>query len=197
MLKLVFLISGGGSNMQAVIDLIERGGADAEVCAVISSNSTAFGLERAKKHGIDSFVIDKAAYPSQAAREERICEIVDKHNADYIILAGYLSILSEKFTEKYARRIINIHPSLLPKFGGAGMYGINVHKAVLACGTETKTGATVHYVDKGTDTGEIIAQGMIDILPSDTPETLQKRVLTEVEHKLLPSVVARLASNKR
>lgn len=191
MKRLAFLVSGGGTDMQSVFDAIDEGAIDARTVLVISSNARAYALTRAAKRGIEVAVLDRGDFGGSA--EARDCEIkrrLDACKADLVILAGYLGILSECVTEAYAKRIINIHPALLPKFGGRGFYGINVHRAVLAAG-ETESGATVHYVDGGTDTGEIIRQVRVQVRPGDTPESLAERVL-EAEHRLLPEVVAEL-----
>jgi len=193
MKRLAFFVSGGGTDMQSVIDAIEAGKIRATAAVVVSSKPDVYALERAKKHGIPTeVVVSKGKTPAE--RDAALVEIVERYGVDLIVLAGYLSILSADFVAKYPKRIINIHPALLPAFGGAGMYGMNVHRAVIAAGAK-QSGATVHYVDAGTDTGEIIAQRALDVLPTDTPETLQERILNEIEHVLLPEVVAMLCND--
>lgn len=190
MKRLAFLVSGNGSNMQAVFDAIDQKKINAEVVVVIASKPDCFALERAKKYDIDTFVVSSSQYKPEE-RDAFIDKILERYSVDFIVLGGYLSILSPQFVEKYPRRIVNIHPSLLPQFGGKGMYGLNVHKAVIASRARI-SGATVHYVDSGTDTGEIIAQQSLDVLDTDTPESLQARVLNTIEHKLLPESLALL-----
>lgn len=193
--RLVFLVSGGGTNMQAVLDEIDSGNINAEALEVISSNAEAYALTRAEKAGIPSKVFAKADYGSFEERDAALKAELDRLNPDYILLVGYLGILSPQITEKYFNRIINIHPSLLPKHGGRGFHGLAVHRAVLAAG-DSVTGATVHFVDSGTDTGKIIRQKSTAVLEGDTPETLQKRVLEECEHPLLIGVVKDLCEDK-
>jgi len=182
--NLAILISGSGSNMQAIIDAIENGAINAKISVVISSNDIAFGLQRAKNHNIKTHITSLKEFGSAQARDKKILEILKPLNIDYVILAGYLGIITSEFIAQYKDKIINIHPSLLPKFGGSGMHGQNVHKAVIAAG-EKVSGATVHLVDDGIDTGRILAQDSLDILPTDTPESLAKRILDNIEHKLL------------
>ncbi|MCL2797581.1 MAG: phosphoribosylglycinamide formyltransferase [Firmicutes bacterium] len=186
--KLGILVSGGGSNLQAVLDACAAGEINGKVVAVISSNPEAYALTRTKNSGVPAYIAALKNYASREARDAYILEILKKHEVDYVVLAGYLGILTEPLVKAFERRMINIHPALLPKFGGAGLHGLNVHKAVIAAG-EKKSGATVHFVDLGIDSGEIIAQESLDVLPSDTPETLQARILSEIEHKLLVCVV--------
>ena len=177
MFNLAVLISGSGTNLQAVIDAVEDGSIpEAKVALVVSNRDDAYGLERAKKHGIYNTVINKN---DTAA----LLDLLQNHNANGIVLAGYLSILPPEVVEAYTGKIINIHPSLLPKYGGKGFYGINVHRAVIASG-DTISGATAHLVDNGIDTGKILIQESVPVLSSDTPESLQKKVL-EVEHRVL------------
>ena len=196
MKKLAVLISGGGSNLQAVIDAVAGGEICAGICAVISSNADAYGLQRAKNAGIPTAVASLKEFDSRAERDAFIIKILQAHNPDYVVLAGYLGILTPEFIAAYKNKIINIHPSLLPKFGGDGMHGVGVHKAVIAAG-EKISGASVHYVDNGIDTGEVIAQESLVVLPNDTPESLQKRILENIEHKLLVKVLADLCSDKK
>ena len=192
MKRLAFFVSGGGTDMQSVIDAIEAGKINATAAVVVSSKPDVYALERAKKHGIPTeVVVSKGKTPAE--RDAALIEIVERYGVDLIVLAGYLSILSADFVARYPKRIINIHPALLPAFGGAGMYGMNVHRAVIAAGAK-QSGATVHYVDAGTDTGEIIAQHALDVLPNETPESLQERILNQIEHVILPEVVAMLCN---
>lgn len=188
MLRISVLVSGGGTNLQAVIDGAESGSIrDAKVVRVISSNSNAYALERARKHNIDAMVIGKENYPDGGERTKAIIAALDEAATDLVILAGYMSILEPSLIEAYRGRIVNIHPSLIPKFCGAGFYGKHVHEAVLAAG-EKESGATVHYVDEGVDTGPVIIQEKVPVLEGDTAETLAARVL-ETEHKILRKAV--------
>ena len=170
MFKIAVMVSGGGSNLQSIIDKSKSGELNCEIACVIGDRPC-YGVERAAEHGIESCVIDRKIYKKE------------------------LSIIDEEFVNKWKGRIINIHPSLLPKFGGPGMYGIKVHEAVLAAG-EKESGCTVHYVDTGVDSGEIILQVKVPVLEGDTPEVLQKRVLVE-EHKLLPNSIAKIISERQ
>lgn len=188
MLNISVLASGGGTNFQAIIDAIETGKIEnARINLLIASNDKAFAIKRAEKAGIKTAVIGNAQVSSEKEKSRKIIEALDDAKTDLVVLAGYMSILSEEIIEKYKNRIINIHPSLIPKYCGMGMYGIHVHEAVLAAG-EKETGATVHHVDEGVDTGMIIMQEKVEVKTGDTPEILQKRVL-ETEHRILPEVV--------
>jgi len=189
--RIAVLCSGGGTNMQALIDAVERGDINAEIKLVISSNSKAFALERAKKHSIKTAVCAIADFGNPIERDLQIVKLLKEHNIDLVVLAGYLGILSSAIFERFTNPIINIHPSLLPKFGGSGMHGLNVHKAVIEAG-ESKSGATVHFVDSGIDTGDIIEQDSLDVLDGDTAESLQQRILNNIEHKLLVKAVKQL-----
>jgi len=185
---LAVLISGSGTNLQAIIDAVASGDIpNAKVALVISNREGAYGLERAKKHGIPNIVVDNND-------AERLLSILESHAIKGIVLAGYLEILSPDVVAGYDRKIINIHPALLPMFGGKGFYGIKVHSAVLASGV-TYTGATAHIVDNGVDTGTVLVRGVVPIKVEDTAESLQKRVL-EIEHKVLVQAVKALAENK-
>ena len=188
-IRIAVFISGSGSNLQSIIDNIENGNLNCEISYVIADREC-FGLERAEKHGIKSIMLDKKLFENKLSDE--ISAILENgiEKTDYIVLAGYLSILSESFINKWTRKIINIHPSLLPKFGGKGMYGMNVHRAVIEA-KETESGCTIHFVDTGVDTGEIILQIKVPVLSDDTPEILQKRVL-EKEHILLIEGIKKL-----
>ena len=190
--RIAVFISGSGSNLQSIIDNIENGNLNCEISYVVADREC-FGLERAEKHGIKSIMLDKKLFGNKLSDE--ISAILENgiEKTDYIVLAGYLSILSESFINKWNRKIINIHPSLLPKFGGKGMYGMNVHRAVIEA-KETESGCTIHFVDTGVDTGEIILQIKVPVLSDDTPEILQKRVL-EKEHILLIEGIKKLIEN--
>ncbi len=188
MLRISVMVSGGGSNLQAVIDAIDGGQIlDAEIVQVISSNPKAFALERAKKHGIKGVIIDKKEFPDEDAHNVALIKALKKENTDLIILAGYMKILKPELVKEFKGRIINIHPSLIPKYCGEGFYGEKVHEAVLKAG-EKESGATVHYVDEGIDTGQVIIQEKLLIKPGDNPESLAVRVL-EIEHKILPKAI--------
>lgn len=192
MFKIGVLVSGGGSNLQSLIDRSKSGELQCNIEVVIGDREC-YGVERAKEAGIDGYTLDRKQLKKELCRE--IDKIVSKKEVDLIVLAGFLSIIDEEFVNKWKGRIINIHPSLLPKFGGPGMYGIKVHEAVLKAG-ESESGCTVHYVDAGVDSGEIIAQRKVKVLEGDTPEILQKRVLVE-EHKLLPESITKIISERK
>ncbi len=196
-LKLSVLVSGGGSNLQAIIDRFhasERGRRLARVCLVISDKETAYGLERAAGAGIDTMVIRPADFSSSHEFGEKLIEAFKRYEIDYIVLAGYLKMIPPNVIKSYRNRMINIHPALLPLFGGKGMYGIRVHKAVLESGMKV-SGATIHFVDEEYDHGPIIAQQTVPVLSSDTPESLAARVL-EVEHVLLPWTIEQIAEGR-
>jgi phosphoribosylglycinamide formyltransferase-1 len=182
--KIVVLVSGGGSNLQAIIDAIAQHQLNAEITTVISSSSKAYALERAKLHNILTYVVTKKEFDDPNAE---ILKILSNQHIDLIVLAGYLGILSGELLRVYKNKIINIHPALLPKFGGSGMYGHFVHEAVLKA-KEKESGCTVHYVTDKIDQGKIIMQAKVNVLDDDTPETLAKRILVE-EHKLLPKAI--------
>lgn len=192
MLKIAVLVSGGGSNLQAILDAIDSGMLDSvSVGLVISSNREACALKRAERRGIPTVVIDAHDWPGPRERDDRLLEVLEEWNPDLIVLAGYMKILPESIVARFPRRIINIHPSLIPKFCGEGFYGMRVHRAVLEAG-EKVSGATVHYVDEGVDTGEILLQEQVPVLTGDTPESLAARVL-ETEHRILPEVIGRIS----
>ena len=185
--KIAVLVSGGGTNLQALIDAEAKGVIKSgEIALVISNNPDAYALERAQKAGIETAVVLKKELGSAEAFEQRIKDLLSEHGIDLIILAGFMSILSENFTKAYPRRIINVHPSLIPSFCGKGFYGLHVHEAALAYGVKV-TGATVHFVNEVPDGGEIIMQKAVAIRENDTPETLQKRVMRLAEWKILPA----------
>lgn len=186
-LRMAVLVSGGGTNLQSVIDAVEAGNLQSEIACVISNKEAAYGLERARKHHIPAYFIN----PKEEGYDEKLLTKLQEEHIDLVVLAGYLKILSPGLISAYSRKIINIHPSLLPKFGGKGFYGLHVHEAVIAAG-EKESGATVHFVDEGVDTGEIIIQRKLDVLSEDTPETLQARILDQIEHKILVEAIKKL-----
>lgn len=187
--KIAVLVSGGGTNLQALIDAQREGMiASGEITLVISNNRNAYALTRAENAGIQTAVVLKKELGSQAAFEDRIMELLTENCINVIVLAGFMSILSEQFTSQYPKRILNVHPSLIPSFCGEGFYGLRVHEAALSYGVKV-TGATVHYVNEIPDGGEIILQKAVDVLPGDTPEVLQKRVMEQAEWKILPAAV--------
>ena len=188
--KIAVLISGGGSNLQSLIDNIKSKNLKCSIEYVISDRECS-GIKRAEDEGIKAVVLDRKKYKNTLS--EKISEILDG-NVDFIVLAGFLSILNPELVKKWERKIINIHPSLLPKYGGAGMYGIKIHEAVIK-NKEKESGCTVHYVDTGIDTGEIIIQEKVPVLPEDTSETLQKKVLKK-EHEILTEAVKKVFTAK-
>ena len=191
--RIAVLVSGGGTNLQAILDASARGEIpDGEVTLVISDRPGAYALERAEKAGIPALEIGKKACGGQAPFEEKLVTALTENRIDLIVLAGFLSILTKDFTARYPRRIINVHPSLIPSFCGAGFYGLRVHEAALARGVRV-TGATVHFVNEIPDGGEIIAQKAVEIMPGDTPEILQRRVMEQAEWIILPQSVERIA----
>ena len=184
--KIAVLVSGGGTNLQALLDAQKSGIlVSGEIALVISNNANAYALERAKNAGVPTRVLLKKELGGQADFEKALEKALDSFGIQVIILAGFMSILSGNFTDKYPKRILNVHPSLIPAFCGAGFYGLRVHEAALSYGVKV-TGATVHFVNSIPDGGEIIAQKAVDILPGDTPERLQKRVMEQAEWILLP-----------
>lgn len=191
MKKIAVMFSGNGTDFQALIDGEKAGAFDGKIVVAVTSNGKAYGIERARAAGIPCYVKRKADYESEEARDADVARVLDEYGVELVVLAGYLGILTSAILDKYRGRVINIHPALLPKFGGKGMYGMHVHEAVIAAG-EKKSGATVHYSDGGIDTGAIILQRELDVLPDDTPETLQKRILETIEHPLLVEAVALL-----
>ena len=187
--RIAVLVSGGGTNLQALIDAQAAGTIHSgEICLVISNNANAYALERATNAGIASEVVLKKELGSQAAFEEKIKEQLTQYKIDLIVLAGFMSILSKNFTSCYPKRILNVHPSLIPSFCGEGFYGLRVHEAALAYGVKV-SGATVHFVNEIPDGGEIIMQKAVEIQPGDTPEVLQKRIMEQAEWKILPAAV--------
>ena len=196
MLNLAVLVSGGGTNLQAIIDSIESGSLkDVRICAVISNNEGVYALERAKKAHIPAQVIRPKDFPARADFNAALLEAVRKSGTDLVVLAGFLCIIPEEMVRAYPNRILNIHPSLIPSFCGTGCYGLKVHEMALARGVKV-TGATVHFVDSGTDTGPIILQKAVEVLEGDTPEVLQKRIMQEAEWKLLPEAIGLIAQGR-
>ena len=191
--KIAVLVSGGGTNLQALIDA-EKSGilASGTISLVIANNKDAYALERAKQNGIKSAIVLKKECSSQLDFENKIIALIEDNDVDLIVLAGFMSILSEHFTSKYDHRIINVHPSLIPSFCGQGFYGLRVHEAALNYGVKV-TGATVHFVNEIPDGGEIIMQKAVCIQEGDTPETLQKRVMEEAEWQILPISVEKIS----
>lgn len=186
-LRIAVLVSGSGSNLQAIIDAIESHDLDAEIKVVVSNRKNAFGLERAKKHHIKTAYIGVGNYKDISVRHKALLDLLVSEEVDLIVLAGYLSILSPKIIKQFEKRIINIHPSLIPKYCGEGFYGEHVHEAVIL-NQEKESGATTHFVDEGVDTGEIIRQERVSVLKGDTAKTLAARIL-EIEHQLLVSTI--------
>ena len=195
--KIAVFVSGGGTNLQALIDFQKAGGLnDGEIVLVVSSSPTAYALERAAKAGIASVTVSRKECGSQAEFEERIVAALDRAGVEMIVLAGFMSILSESFTKRYENRIINVHPSLIPSFCGKGMYGLKVHEAALSYGVKV-TGATVHFVNEIPDGGKIIMQRAVEILDGDTPEVLQKRVMEQAKWDILPKAAQMVAKALR
>lgn len=196
MLNVVVLVSGGGTNLQAVIDGVEKGSiTNTRIVGVISNNHNAYALTRAEKHKIPGVCISPKMFETRAKFNEKFLEAVDEFRPDLIILAGFLVVIPPAMIEKYRNRIINIHPSLIPSFCGTGYYGLKVHEAALARGVRV-VGATVHFVDEGTDTGPIILQKAVEVEEGDTPEILQRRVMEQAEWKILPEAVDLIANGK-
>ena len=196
MLKLAVCVSGGGTHLQAIIDAIEAGRIqDTEISLVISNNPNAYALERAKKAGIEGICISPKSYENRDAFNAAFLEKLDAAKVDLVVLAGFLVVIPEIMIKKYRNRIINIHPSLIPSFCGTGYYGLKVHEGVLARGVKV-TGATVHFVDEGTDTGPIILQKAVVVQQDDTPEVLQRRVMEEAEWQIMPQAIDLIARGK-
>lgn len=196
MLNVVVLVSGGGTNLQAIIDAVESGQiTNTKIAGVISNNQNAYALERAKKHGIPSLCISPKRFSSREEFNEQFLEKVNELHPDLIVLAGFLVVIPPAMIETYRNRIINIHPSLIPSFCGTGFYGLKVHEAALARGVKV-VGATVHFVDEGTDTGPIILQKAVEVEAGDTPEVLQRRVMEQAEWKILPKAIDLIANGK-
>lgn len=195
-MKIAVFVSGGGTNLQAIIDNTKDGILkDIEIALVLSSSKDAYALERAANNGIKTAVASKKDFATIEEWDEKVVSEVEKSGAELIVLAGYLSLLGPKIVSKYSNRIINIHPALIPSFCGAGMYGIRPHQAALAKGVKV-SGATVHFVNENYDEGPILLQKAVDVLPDDTPETLQKRIMKECEWKILPQAIRLIADGK-
>ena len=196
MLRVVVMVSGGGTNLQAIIDGVQNNTiTNTELVAVISNNYGVYALERAEAAGIESAVVSPKDFADRAKFNQALLDKVDSYKPDLIVLAGFLVVIPEQMIDKYENRIINIHPSLIPSFCGTGYYGLKVHEAALERGVKL-TGATVHYVDKGTDTGPIILQKAVEVKEGDTPKVLQQRVMEEAEWKLLPAAINLIANSK-
>ncbi len=194
MLKIGVMVSGGGTNLQAIIDAMKSGViTNTEIKVVISNNKNAYALERAKNAGIEAVCVSPKDFPDRAAFNEAFLEKVDEYHLDLIVLAGFLVTLPEAMIQRYRNRIINIHPSLLPSFCGVGYYGLKVHEGALKRGVKI-TGATVHYVDEGVDSGPIILQKAVEVKEGDTPEILQRRVMEEAEWIILPQAINMIAN---
>lgn len=195
MKKLALLVSGSGTNMQAIMDACASGEINGRIAVVISSNHEAYALVRAEGAKIPNYVCCKKDYPTVEARDRAILDLLQRYDVDYVILAGYLGILPQFIIDAYPNRIVNIHPALLPKFGGKDYYGIRVHKAVIDAG-EKESGATAHFVSAEVDGGPIIRQGKLTVYKGDKPEDLQKRILNQIEHPMLVSVIKDLCDGK-
>ena len=196
MLRIAVMVSGGGTNLQAIIDAIAKGRIrDAEIVKVISNKKDAYALQRAEQAGIKTAVVSRKDHPDAGDFDRAMLEALDEASPELIVLAGFLVVLSQEITKKYAGRIINIHPSLIPSFCGEGFYGLKVHEEALKRGVKV-TGATVHFVDEGCDTGPIILQKAVETKPDDTPETLQRRVMEQAEWKILPEAINLIAQDR-
>lgn len=194
MLRVGIMVSGGGTNLQAILDAVDAGAiTNAEIAVVISNNQGAYALERAKLHGIQTAAISPKEFESREAFNEAFLRKVDEYQLDLIVLAGFLVTIPTEMIQQYEGRIINVHPSLIPSFCGVGYYGLKVHEAALARGVKV-TGATVHYVDCGMDTGPIILQKAVEVQDGDTPEVLQRRVMEEAEWVILPQAINQIAN---
>ena len=196
MLKIVVMVSGGGTNLQAIIDGVKDGTiSNPEIAGVISNNKNAYALLRAQESGIPNVCVSPKDFASREKFNEALLETVDGFAPDLIVLAGFLVVIPPAMTEKYQNRMINIHPSLIPAFCGTGFYGLKVHEAALARGVKV-VGATVHFVDEGTDTGPILLQKAVEVKQGDTPEVLQRRVMEQAEWKILPQAIDLIANGK-
>ena len=196
MLNILVCVSGGGTNLQAVIDAVKDGRIrNTRIAGVISNNRSAHALKRAEENGIDAVCLSPKEFPDRAAFNRAFLEKVNEYAPDLIVLAGFLVNIPPQMIRAYPNRIINIHPSLIPSFCGTGYYGLRVHEAALARGVKV-TGATVHFVDEGTDTGPILLQKSVDVQPDDTPKSLQQRVMEEAEWILLPKAIDLIAAGR-
>ena len=196
MLKIAVLVSGGGTNLQAIIDKIAEGViTNTEIAVVISNNKNAYALERAKQAGIEAVCVSPKDYENREQFNQEFLKTLDSYQVDLVVLAGFLVVIPPALIQKYENRIINIHPSLIPSFCGTGYYGLKVHEGALARGVKV-TGATVHFVDEGTDTGPIILQKAVEVQNGDTPEILQRRVMEQAEWEILPRAIHLIANGK-
>ena len=196
MLKIAVLVSGGGTNLQAIIDKIAEGViTNTEIAVVISNNKNAYALERAKQAGIEAVCVSPKDYENREQFNQEFLKTLDSYQVDLVVLAGFLVVIPPAMIQKYENRIINIHPSLFPAFCGTGYYGLKVHEGALARGVKV-TGATVHFVDEGTDTGPIILQKAVEVQNGDTPEILQRRVMEQAEWEILPRAIHLIANGK-
>lgn len=196
MMKMAVLVSGGGTNLQAIMDAMDRGEiTNAEIAVVISNNANAYALERAKMKGIEAICVSPKAYASRAEFNQALLETIQSYDVELVVLAGCLVVIPEIMVKAYPNKIINIHPALIPSFCGTGYYGLKVHEGVLERGVKV-TGATVHFVDEGTDTGPIILQKSVEVHQGDTPEILQRRVMEEAEWKIMPKAIDLIANDK-
>lgn len=196
MLRVLVCVSGGGTNLQAIIDAVENGTiTNTKLVGVLSNQPKAYALERAKAHGIPGVCVSRKDFETKDAFQKKFLETIDGFKPDLIVLAGFLVVLPKELIEKYENRIINIHPSLIPSFCGKGFYGLKVHEEALKRGVKV-TGATVHFVDEGTDTGPILIQKAVEVQEGDTPEILQRRVMEEAEWKILPRAIDEIANGK-
>ena len=196
MLRVCVCVSGGGTNLQAIMDAIDSGRiTNAEIVRVISNNKTAYALERAKNHGIDAVAVSPKDYETRELFNQALLDTINEVQPDLIVLAGFLVVIPKEMIAQYRNRIINIHPSLIPSFCGTGYYGLKVHEAALERGVKV-TGATVHFVDEGTDTGPIILQKAVYVEPGDTPKLLQQRVMEQAEWQILPQAIDMIANGR-
>ena len=196
MLRVCVCVSGGGTNLQAIMDAIDSGKiTNAEIVRVISNNKTAYALQRAKNHGIDAVAVSPKDYETRELFNKALLDTINEAQPDLIVLAGFLVVIPKEMIAQYSNRIINIHPSLIPSFCGTGYYGLKVHEAALERGVKV-TGATVHFVDEGTDTGPIILQKAVYVEPGDTPKVLQQRVMEQAEWHILPQAIDMIANGR-
>ena len=196
MLRVCVCVSGGGTNLQAIMDAVDAGKiTNAEIVRVISNNKTAYALERAKNHGVDAVAVSPKDYETRELFNQALLDTINEAQPDLIVLAGFLVVIPKEMIAQYRNRIINIHPSLIPSFCGTGYYGLKVHEAALERGVKV-TGATVHFVDEGTDTGPIILQKAVYVEPGDTPKILQQRVMEQAEWQILPQAIDMIANGR-
>lgn len=195
-MRIAVMVSGGGTNLQAIIDAINAGTiTNTEIAVVISNNANAYALTRARENGIEAVCVSPKNYENRDTFNRELLNKVNAYNVDLVVLAGFLVKIPEEMVHQYNHRIINIHPSLIPSFCGVGFYGLKVHEAALEKGVKV-TGATVHFVDEGMDTGRIILQKAVDVLENDTPQTLQRRVMEQAEWKILPQAIDMIANGR-